>query len=43
MGALCTVKKGANEYLQQIPGKPSLTEMQKVVLTSAAHILRKAL
>ena len=42
-GACGTVKKSTNEYLQQIPGKPSLTEIQKIVLTSAAHVLRKAL
>ena len=43
VGALGTVKKGTNKYLEQIPGKPSLTEIQKIVLTSTAHILRKAL
>ena len=37
------VKKGRNEYLQQIPGEQSLTEIQKIVLTSKTHILRKAL
>ena len=41
--ALGTVKKGTNKYLQQIPGKPSLTEIQKIVVTSTAHILRKGL
>ena len=41
--ALGKVKKRTNEYLQQIPGKPSLTEIQKVALTSTAHILRKEL
>ena len=40
-GAIGRVKTGTNKYLQQIPGKPSLTEIQKIVLTSAAHILRK--
>ena len=34
MGALSAVQKGANEYLEQIPGKPSLTEIQKILLTS---------
>lgn len=43
VGALGTIKKGTNEYLNKIPGKPSLTEIQKIVLTSTAHILRKAL
>ena len=41
--ALGTLKKDTNEYLQQIPIKPNLTEMQKIVLTITAHILRKAL
>ena len=43
VGALGTVKKGTYEYLQQNPGKPSVTEIQKILLTSTAHILRKAL
>ena len=43
VGALGTVKKGTNEYLQHILGKPSLTEIQKIVLTSTAHILGKVL
>ena len=43
LGAFGTLKKGTNEYLQQIPEKPSLTEIQKIVLTSTTHILRKAL
>ena len=34
MGALSAVQKGANEYLEQIPRKPSLTEIQKILLTS---------
>ena len=43
VGALGTVKKGTDKYLQQIPGKPSLTEIQKIILTSTAHIPRNAL
>ena len=43
MGALGTVKKGTNEYSQQIPGKPSLIKTQKISLKSTAHILRKVL
>ena len=43
VGALGIVQKGTNQYLQQIPGKPSLTEIQKIVLTSTTHVLRKAL
>ena len=41
--ALGTVKKGTDKYLQQIPGKPSLTEIQKIALITTAHILRKTL
>ena len=33
-------KKGTNKYLQQIPGEPSITEIQKIVLTSTGHILQ---
>ena len=43
VGALGTVKKGTNEYIQQFPGNPSLTEIQKTVLTGTAYMLRKAL
>ena len=43
VGAHGTVKKGTDKYLQQIPGKPSLTEIQKIILTSTAHIPRNAL
>ena len=42
VGALGTVK-GTNEYLQQITGKSSLTEIQTIALTSTAYILRKGL
>ena len=37
------IKKGAQSFIDQIPGKPSLQEMQKIVLTSNAYILRKVL
>ena len=33
------IKKGTQNFIHQIPGKPSLQEMQKIVLTSTAHIL----
>ena len=39
IGALGMIKKGTQNFIDQIPGKPSLQEMQKVVLTSTAHIL----
>ena len=43
IGALGMIKKGTQNFIDQIPGKPSLQEMQKIVLTSIAHILRKVL
>ena len=39
--ALGMIKKGAQNFIDQIAGKPSLQEIQKQVLTSTAHILRK--
>ena len=41
--ALGMIKKGTRNFIDQIPGKPSLQEMQKILLTSTAHILRKVL
>ena len=41
IGALGMIKKGIQNFIDQIPAKPSLQEMQKTVLTSPAHILRK--
>ena len=41
--ALGMIKKGIENFIDQIPGKPSLQEMQKTVLTSTAHILREVL
>ena len=43
IGALGMIKKGTRNFIDQIPGKPSLQEMQKILLTSTAHILRKVL
>ena len=37
--ALGIIKKGTQNFIDQIPGKPSLQEMQKNVLTSTGHIL----
>ena len=42
-GALGLAKKGTAKHLEKIPGKQNLAEIQKVVLTSTAHILRKVL
>ena len=41
--ALGMIKKGTQNFFDQILGKPSLQEMQEIVLTSTAHILRKVL
>ena len=38
VGALGMIKKGTQNFMDQILGKPSLQEMQKVVLTSTSHI-----
>ena len=43
IGALGMIKKGTQNFIDQILGKPSLQEMQKVVLTSTYHISRKVL
>ena len=43
IGALGMIKKGTQNFIDQIPGKPSPQEMQKIVLTSTAHILRDVL
>ena len=42
IGALGMITKGTENFIDQIPGKPSQQEMQKI-LTSTAHILRKVL
>ena len=40
IGASGVIKRGTQNLIDQIPGKPSLQEMQKIVLTSSsAHIL----
>ena len=43
IGALGMIKKGCQSHLDNIPRNPSLQEIQKIVLTSTAHILRRAL
>ena len=43
IGVLCMVANTAPNYVSQIPGAPSLTELQKVTLMGTAHILRKVL
>ena len=43
IGELGMIKKGTQNFIDQIPDKPSQQEMQKIVLTSTAPILRKVL
>ena len=43
VGALGMVNRGIQSHLKSIPGEPDLPEIQQIVLTSTAHILRKAL
>jgi len=43
VGALGLIKKGTNAFIEKIPGSPSLQEVQKIVLNSTAHVLRRAL
>ena len=43
VGALGLVRVGTEDLIKQIPGSPQLQEIQKIVLTSTAHILRKTL
>ena len=41
--ALGMIKKGTQNFIIQISGKPSLHKTQKIVLTNTAHILGKVL
>lgn len=43
VGALGMIKKGTAKFVEKIPGQHSLCEIQKIVLNSTAHILRKCL
>ena len=43
IGALGMIKKGTQTDIDEIPGKPSLQEIRRIVLTSTACILRKIL
>ena len=42
-GTLGMVAKTVPNYVSQIPGALSLTELQKITLMSTAHILQKVL
>jgi hypothetical protein len=43
IGGLGTIKKGSCQNLQLVPGHPSATEVQKIILISTAHIIHKVL
>ena len=43
VGALGLIRKGTADFIDRIPGSPSLSEVQKIVLNSTAHVLRRAL
>ena len=43
VGALGVIKKSTEDHISKIPGQPLQQEIQKIVLTSTAHILRKTL
>ena len=43
VGALGMIKKGTQKYVNEIPGNLSLAEIQKIVLSTTAYILRRTL
>ena len=43
IGALGIIKKGLEKRILEIPGKPTIAELQKIVLLGSAHIIRKTL
>ena len=43
MGALGTIKKDMENYTNKIPGNINIHELQKIILLSTAHLLRRVL
>ena len=43
IGALGIIRKGMKRYVEQLPGKIMIEELQKIVLLGTAHILRRTL
>ncbi|KAF7218105.1 putative LOC107393841-like protein [Nothobranchius furzeri] len=43
VGALGLIKKGLEKRTKQIPGNPTVQEIQKIVLLGSAHIIRRTL
>ena len=41
VGALGLIKKGTNAFIEKILGSPPLQEVQKIVLNSTAHLLKR--
>ena len=41
VGALGLIRKGTADIIDKIPGSPSLSEVQKIVLNSTAHVFEK--
>ena len=43
IGALGTINKSTEKYIEEIPGECSIYELQKTAVLGTANILRKAL
>jgi hypothetical protein len=43
IGATGTISKSLRKYLNSIPGKHDIRELQKTTILGTAHILRKVL
>jgi len=43
IGATGTISKSFRKYMNNIPGKHEVKELQKAVMLGTAHILRKVL
>ena len=43
VGVLGLMKKDTDAFIEKIPGSASLQEVQKIVLSSTAHVLRSTL
>ena len=43
IGALGVIKEPIEKYIDKIPGKINITELQKIALLGSSHILRRVL
>jgi hypothetical protein len=43
IGATGTISESFTEYLNNIPGKHDIKELQKIAILGTAHVLRKVL